>query len=279
MASSSVASYFNVRKRAAADDIVNSRNKVVRLEADPSVGDNSSVNVDRNILAKNRLADGNSEVINHEVGVAAKVVERTQATASKRSAPARRTTKRVKSDAKSLSNQPKIVKFTLGGTLSPRKKSAATVDEEQSVAFQSIEKNVTKTPTKKSTSANDVKQSTSAAVVNKQLTTARKELSFDEIKTKVTRSAKLAELKAILSRRQQLEEQYNACINKRTTKAKEDALSHVKEGQTLKQFDTIELEVLTRLVHLNDFFSIFFPKSDKEKKGKCGRIDCRRCMD
>lgn len=239
MASPSVASYFNVRKRAAADDIINARNKVVRLDADPSSGgsDGAQVNIDRSILAKNRLVDADTVI-------SAKVVERPQVTASKRTATTRRTTKRVKSDAKESLNQPKIVKFTLGGTLSPRKKPAG----EQSGAFQSIEKNSSRTPTKKSASSGGAQQSAQAVVINKTLANAKKELSFDEIKSKVTRSAKLDELKAILSKRQQLEEQYNACINKRTAKAKTSA-NQIKEGQSLKQFDTIELEVLSRLVH------------------------------
>lgn len=239
MASPSVASYFNVRKRAAADDIINARNKVVRLDADPSSGgsDGAQVNIDRSILAKNRLVDADTVI-------SAKVVERPPVTASKRTATTRRTTKRVKSDAKESLNQPKIVKFTLGGTLSPRKKPAG----EQSGAFQSIEKNSSRTPTKKSASSGGAQQSAQAVVINKTLANAKKELSFDEIKSKVTRSAKLDELKAILSKRQQLEEQYNACINKRTAKAKTSA-NQIKEGQSLKQFDTIELEVLSRLVH------------------------------
>lgn len=247
MASPSVASYFNVRKRAAADDIINARNKVVRLDTDPSGGDSdgAQVNIDRNILAKNRLVDADLKILSNDVDISPKVVERPQVTATKRAATTRRTTKRVKSDAKESLNQPKIVKFTLGGTLSPRKKAT----DEQSVAFQSIGKNVTKTPTKKSASSSSgVQQSSQAAVVNKTLANAKKELSFDEIKSKVTRSAKLNELKAILSKRQQLEEQYNACINQRTAKAKTNA-TQAKEGQSLKQFDTIELEVLSRLVH------------------------------
>lgn len=243
MASPSVASYFNVRKRAAADDIINARNKVVRLDADSSSGgrDGAQVNIDRNILAKNRLVDADLKILTNDVGITAKVAERPQSTATaKRTTTTRRTTKRVKTDAKDSLSQPKIVKFTLGGTLSPRKKAAA----EESAAFQPIQTNSTKIPTNKAASA---QQSSQAAVVNKTLANAKKELSFDEIKSKVTRSAKLEELKAILSKRQQLEEQYNACINKRTAKAKTTA-THTKEGQSLKQFDTIELEVLSRLV-------------------------------
>lgn len=256
MASPSVASYFNVRKRAAADDLISSRNKVVRLDSTPSGSDGAQVNIDRNILAKNRMVDADSKQLINDVGVTAKVVELPQST--KRSTTTRR--KRVKSDAKESLNQPKIVKFTLSGTLSPRKKAAA----EQAARFQSIEKNLSKTPTKKSASSSGAQQASQAAVVNKTLANAKKELSFEEIKSKVSKSAKLDELKAILSKRQQLEEQYNACINKRTAKAKTDA-TQAREGHALKQFDTIELEVLSRLVH--DFKQ--FSKT-KKNEAKCG---------
>lgn len=256
MASPSVASYFNVRKRAAADDLISSRNKVVRLDSTPSGSDGVQVNIDRNILAKNRMVDADSKQLINDVGVTAKVVELPQST--KRSTTTRR--KRVKSDAKESLNQPKIVKFTLSGTLSPRKKAAA----EQAARFQSIEKNLSKTPTKKSASSSGAQQASQAAVVNKTLANAKKELSFEEIKSKVSKSAKLDELKAILSKRQQLEEQYNACINKRTAKAKTDA-TQAREGHALKQFDTIELEVLSRLVH--DFKQ--FSKT-KKNEAKCG---------
>lgn len=256
MASPSVASYFNVRKRAAADDLISSRNKVVRLDSTPSGSDGVQVNIDRNILAKNRMVDADSKQLINDVGVTAKVVELPQST--KRSTTTRR--KRVKSDAKESLNQPKIVKFTLSGTLSPRKKAAA----EQAARFQSIEKNLSKTPTKKSASSSGAQQASQAAVVNKTLANAKKELSFEEIRSKVSKSAKLDELKAILSKRQQLEEQYNACINKRTAKAKTDA-TQAREGHALKQFDTIELEVLSRLVH--DFKQ--FSKT-KKNEAKCG---------
>lgn len=238
MASPSVASYFNVRKRAAVDDLISGRSKVVCLDADTSNGggDTAQVIIDRNILAKNRLVD--ADLKSHS----AKVVERPpsilvkQSTSDRRST--RRTTKRATADTL---NQPKIVKFTLGGTLSPRKKTGT----EETVAFQSIKRNSTTTPTKKSTSSSSAQHS--AVVVNKTLANAKKELSFDEIKSKVTKSAKLDELKAILNKRQQLEEQYHACINKRSTKTKTN-VTQPKEGQSLKQFETIELEVLSRLV-------------------------------
>lgn len=262
MASPSVASYFNVRKRAAADDLISSRNKVVRLDGTPSSSggsDGVQVNIDRNILSKNRLVDADLKNVINDVGVTAKVPH---STATKRSTTTRRTTKRVKSDAKESLNQPKIVKFTLGSTLSPRKKAAA----EQAARFQSVEKNLSKTPTKKSASSSGGQQAIQAAVVNKTLANAKKELSFEEIKSKVSRSAKLDELKAILSKRQQLEEQYNACINKRSAKAKTNA-TQTREGHALKQFDTIELEVLSRLVH--DFKCFSKKKRKRKKQSEC----------
>ena len=74
----------------------------------------------------------------------------------------------------------------------------------------------------------------------------RKELSFDDVKTKVTRSAKLQELKASLSRRQELEKTRKA-QEERTRRLREaTAASPAKKVLQLKEFDTIELEVLAR---------------------------------
>lgn len=239
MASPSIASYFNVRKRAAADDIVNARNKVLRLDSADG-GDHAQVGVDRNILAKNQLADADLRTVSG--GIATKVVELPPAPSVKPSEKrvTRRTTKRTTAEtAKNLVNQPKIVKFTLGGTLSPRKKAKESNPVFQAVKTNSTEKNATPVQVEAKT--------TKAAIVNKSvITTKKKELSFDDIKAKVTRSAKLNELKSILSKHQQLSEQYQACVNNR--KQLKMPNGSVGEGKGLKQFETIELEVLSRLV-------------------------------
>lgn len=258
MASPSIASYFNIRKRAAAEDIVNARNKLSKLETTTESSGRAQALVERAILAKNKLADA---------GLDAKIIE----TAPAKVTPVqRRTTRRTvkrtavvnateTADSNSLKQQ-KIVKFTLGGSLSPRKKSISS----PSKAFKSIARNasndaITTTPTKQS-NTDESKPSTSdgsnkANIVNKNLTNVRKELSFDEIKAKIGRSSRLDDLKAILNKRQQLEEQYQACISKRNAKQMANSSPAKLDGQSLKEFDTIELEVLSRYV--NNIFYYF----------------------
>lgn len=249
MASPSIASYFNVRKRAAADDIVNTKNKVIRL--DDTADGNNAATVDKNILNKNKLVDADLKTIAN--GATSKIFEASAASISQKTTkPAERkvakraaTKRNAIESSKVSSNQPKIVKFTLAGTLSPQKKSS-----NGSTIFQPVGKNANveklSTPTKKDQQVTPVPSgsaSKAAAIVNKNLTNAKRELSFDEIKNKVTRSSKLQHLKEILNKHQQLEEQYQACINKRNAKLK---AANSPDKQTLKQFESIELEVLTR---------------------------------
>lgn len=251
MASPSIASFFNVRKRPATDDIVNIKNKVIRLEE--TTDNNHGTPIDNLILKKNKLVDADLKLAAN--GRSKKLIDQPQTISSLRSTKTadRKGTKRAGSKrtavetTKTLSNQPKIVKFTLGGTLSPQKKSAA-----ESTVFQSIEKNASlekvSTPTKNDQQAVSSTSRTSsrdkaATIVNKQLSNTKRELSFDEIKTKVSRSSKLLQLKEILQKHQQLEEKHQACINKRNAKLK---ASNSPDIQSLKQFETIELEVLSR---------------------------------
>lgn len=259
MASPSIASFFNVRKRAAADDIVNARNKVLRLDSPNETTDRAKALVERAILAKNKLVDADLSTSTFST-TSAKIVKENAPAQAKPSV--RRTTRRTikRTNATTATEealkQPKIVKFTLGGSLSPRKKAISS----QALLFKAIDKNLSgeapTTPTKQPVI--EPKPSTStvkAGIVNKCLTNAKKELSFDEIKSKVGRSSRLDELKTILNKRQQLEEQYQACINKRNAKLKAQNSPLKADGQTLKQFDTIELEVLSRYV---ESISLFF---------------------
>lgn len=259
MASPSIASYFNVRKRAATDDIANARSKVSRLDGSSESSSRAQALLQRAILAKNKLVDADtfgSSPITSTVSNA-NPVETTpiQAKPSTEKRTTRRTAKRAattvsEAPTKESLKQPKIVKFTLGGSLSPRKK----ITSSPAKAFQSIERNASSdalTPTKQPKS-DDVTPSTSkankASVLNKNLTNVRKELSFEDIKSKIGRSSRLGDLKAILNKRQQLEEQYQACISKRQAKQKASNSPAKLDGLGLKEFDTIELEVLSRFV-------------------------------
>lgn len=258
MASPSIASYFNVRKRAAADDIVNARNKVSRLESTNESSNRAQALVERAILAKNKLVDADTFGTSSSTTTVnnTKVIESApvQAKPAIEKRNTRRTAKRTASTtatnaaAKESLKQQKIVKFTLGGSLSPRKKSNSS----PSKAFQSIERNASTeqtTPTKKTVEAKPSTSDTNkVSIVNKNLSNVRKELSFEEIKSKIGRSSRLGELKELLNKRQQLDEQLQACLNKRNAKQKANISPAKLGGQSLKEFDTIELEVLSRFV-------------------------------
>lgn len=163
------------------------------------------------------------------------------------------------------------MQFIKKGPLSPRKKASATTKEtlnrkstdEQSkeVVLQTptistaltlkqnaanIERGM-RTPTKqiiKGSGATPIKPGCGGAALKSLV---KKELNFDEVKTKLSRSAKLQELKASLNRIQELE---------KTRKAQEERNRRLREGIAspakktpvlqLKEFDTIEVEVLTR---------------------------------
>lgn len=268
MSSPSIASYFNVRKRAAADDIVNSRIKVSRIEGTDQSSNRAQALLERAILAKNKLVDADTFGRNAIVSSgnnSAKIVENVNAALQSKSSSDRRTTRRtakrtatttILADAanKEPLKQQKIVKFTLGGSLSPRKKA---VSHSPAKAFQSIELNASNDshvtpakPPKTDESKSSTSDTNKTNIVNKHFTNAKKELSFDEVKEKIGRSSRLDDLKAILSKRQQLEEQYQACITRRNAKQKANHSPAKLDGQSLKAFDTIELEVLSRFVFI-----------------------------
>lgn len=127
MSSPSIASYFNVRKRAATDDISNSRHKLSRLDNASESSNRAQALLERAILAKNKLAD--ADALQASKGTVSdftkKIIENVPTKAKpiivRRSS--RRTTKRSETETKESLKQPKIVKFTLGGSLSPRKKT------------------------------------------------------------------------------------------------------------------------------------------------------------
>lgn len=154
--------------------------------------------------------------------------------------------------------QQKLVQFIKKGTLSPRKKMTATPKTRQKVnestptatiitafASKNNAKNVErglKTPTKQI-----IKGTTPLKTGGEIKSMVRKELSFDEVKTKVSRSAKLQELKASLARIQELEKTRKA-QEENNRKLKENMQSPSKKTPVvqLKEFDKIELEIMTR---------------------------------
>ncbi|CAD7013842.1 DNA replication factor Cdt1 isoform X2 [Ceratitis capitata] len=257
MAQPSIASYFNTRKRVAADEAASIKNR--RL-----TDDSATIPPPATPIASGSHDDGVdiASIKAAAMGIrtrSGRTIKRTgvQTTAE---APAK---KQSKTEQPSL-QQKKLVQFIKKGPLSPRKKMSTPNNEMQKKneetpsantaikvanAFASKD-NVTnvlrglRTPTKqiiKGSGATPLKHEEIKGLV-------RKELNFDEVKTKLSRSAKLQELKASLSRIQELE---------KSRKAHEDRNRRLREGQKvsplkqaapvvqLKEFQTIELEVLT----------------------------------
>lgn len=163
--------------------------------------------------------------------------------------PSAQESKKKPAKAESTIKQPKLVQFIRKGNLSPRKQppNQTEIPNEQTpklnlaVVAKQIADNAQRgmrTPTK---------QIIKDASPVKHLELAKRGLTFDEVKTKISRSAKMQELKAVLARKAQLEQQRKA-QEERNRRLREAGPSPAKAAKSLqlKEFDTIELEVLTR---------------------------------
>ncbi|XP_069964793.1 DNA replication factor Cdt1 [Bactrocera oleae] len=256
MSQPSIASFFNTRKRVATDEVGTIKSRRLTDDNESAVpsatlGAAGIPNDDDDIAAIKAAAMG----IRTRSG---RTIKRTGIQSS-----AEMPLKKQCKQEQTILQQQKLVQFIKKGPMSPRKK-ATPINEMQKKneetpsansaikianAFASKD-NVTnvlrglKTPTKqiiKGSGVTPLKHDDLKGLV-------RKELNFDEVKTKLSRSAKLQELKASLSRIQDLE---------KTRKAQEDRNRRLRDGQSvsplkkttplvqLKEFDTIELEVLT----------------------------------
>jgi len=150
--------------------------------------------------------------------------------------------------------QPKLVQFIKKGTLSPRKQAQSSKLDEEELQQQSSEQTpkVNFTITSQQ-NADNVQRGlrTPTKQILKEASPIkadlRRQLTFDEVKTKVSRSAKLQELKAVLARKAALEQKRKE-QEERNRKLREAGPSPSKSKMSvqLKEFDTIELEVLTR---------------------------------
>lgn len=271
MSQPSIASYFHSRKRAG-DDVFNAKNKLMLL--DPKV-DNvipkpnkicdvvDVLNADHSneqplTPSTSKLSKPNTEgtPFNGE-----KQTSKGRKTPNPNARPARRCLKRPAETAALSGSQPKIVKFTLAGNLSPKKKAIGRTrcDSDKSVAsvtavlfgtkesICNVDRGM-KTPTK---------EEQVARLNVEKVNTARKNLTMDEIKSKVTKSSRLQDLKASMGKLQALEESRQRIIsgNKTVKNLKTDKHSFNAQqsdraakilGQSLKPFETIDLEVLSR---------------------------------
>lgn len=248
MAQPSVTLYFNSRKRSAADDVCTRKSKLIHLEEshDSQAADFNDKKILRNDLttieprASPRLCQNAKN----------KAFVGLIADGKKSNAIRRRSCIKRSDQQKAKTNQPKIVRFTLAGALSPKKKQKD--DTKLSAIFESLENVVQKemdlhTPTKEQQLAEAKAEQEKQALHN---------MSLGEIKRKIIKSDRLKDLKESLSKLRAMEENRQQCIKlngKLTSNFERDPpLPALKQkadgsvGKNLKQFDSIELEVLSR---------------------------------
>lgn len=284
MSQPSVAAFFHSRKRAAVDDIFASKNKTTPYATDAksellatlTAGTKAANKIfdsttgvettdaiaqppphgdapQRTIIISADVASSPSTAITTRSGRRTPVPVQPTAAASR----PKRCLKRTTSDArKTAPGQQKIVKFTLAGHLSPKKKMVrepimnADGGAVMCNLFGPKESNVDrglKTPTK---------EEQVARVAADKLAETRAKLSMDDIKTRLARSGRRPEMLAALSKMNALEESRQKILNRKgAAHLNVDKHSFADQqsdraarilGKSLKSFETIDLEVLSR---------------------------------
>ncbi|XP_034111339.2 DNA replication factor Cdt1 [Drosophila albomicans] len=240
MAQPSVAAFFSNRKRAAVDDATTIK---TRRLAEPS-----------EVAAPQQLAppiqDDNVDIDTLKAGVRTRSGRTVKLIGVQPTPASQDNIKKKPAKVEANIKQPKLVQFIRKGTLSPRKQPPSSQDGTQLLNEQTPKVNIAfaskqnadnvqrgmRTPTK---------QIIQDASPIKHTELAKRGLSFDEVKTKITRSAKMQELKAVLARKAKLEQERKA-QEERNRRLREAGPSPAKAKTVqLKEFDTIELEVLT----------------------------------
>lgn len=277
MSQPSVASFFHSRKRTAIDDIFATKNKVNAVDqAQPAAAavraklfDDAPAAVLADSTAATSQLDNVPSMSAGPTAPNTRSGRRTPVPTVAPTAAASRprrclkpssdgaATKRGAANANAEISQPKIVKFTLAGHLSPMKRvqreGAVTARDITSAAmalFGNRESNVERgqtTPTK---------ADQRARIAAEQVAEVRSKLSMDEIKSRVTRSSRLTEMKASMDKLKALQEKREQIISTRKSTMKTADKHSISDQQTgraamllgkgLKQFDTIELEILSR---------------------------------
>ncbi|XP_026478189.1 LOW QUALITY PROTEIN: DNA replication factor Cdt1-like [Ctenocephalides felis] len=240
MAQPSITSYFNTRKRAAIDDISSARNKVMLLDNDASQGDIG-------LIAKAILLKGVDTQFNEKIKQKTiepkrnRVVTKLDFDSPVRKTPVRRVANKSK-NATTPKPQPKQnCIFTQLGSLSPVKKAQppkeiilkkATPEVTNASCCQKEEsiKQDNAVPAETNQNKKDETKGTLSALNAK---TDIKDMSYAEIKTKLTKSSRLEELKARVNK-----------LNEGMKKLDEKKLPKL-EKPSLKEFKTIDLVVTT----------------------------------
>lgn len=270
MSQPSVAAFFHSRKRAAVDDIFAAKNKITANSTD-QLANLDTKGANRIVDTTVPCLDNHHESPQNAADASSKVASLEAQSRSGRRTPTpqtqlpaattrpKRCLKRATSDARKTapstsSVQPKIVKFTLAGHLSPKKKMMSRGGDGTTPLgdmFGPKETNIDRglrTPTK---------EEQHARVAAERAAEVRNKLSLDDIKARITRSTRRPELLASLGRMNALEESRQKILNrKEATHVKlvdKHSLSDQQSdraarilGKSLKSFETIELEVLSR---------------------------------
>lgn len=246
MAQPSVTLYFNSRKRSAADDVCTRKSKIIHLEE--SHDSQATIANDKKIVL-NDLTTAESKASPRLVrNSKAKVVSTVVADGKKATTTRRRSCIKRSDQQKAESNQPKIVRFTLAGALSPKKKlkDAVQLSDVFGKLENVVQKDTLQTPTKE--------QQLAEAKAEQEKQT-RQNMSLDEIKRKIIRSDRLKDVKESLSKLRSMEETRQKCIKLNGKLAsdfeREPTLPLPKQNVDavnvgLKEFKSIDLEVLTR---------------------------------
>ncbi|TMW53531.1 hypothetical protein DOY81_001408 [Sarcophaga bullata] len=261
MAQPSIAAFFNTRKRAAADDVTSIKSKRLLNGTEQSATTPSTTET----TSDQQLQDHQDDITTFKgmrtrSSRSSTVVKRIGIQDPSQIPDSGLSPKKMAKIEENVEQQQKLVQFIKKGSLSPRKKITKTPKSTNTIQKQNEQtptnnlitafttknnaNNVArglKTPTKQI-----IKGSNTPLKQGEIKSMVKKELNFDEVKTKITRSAKLQELKASLARIQELEKTRKA-QEERNRRLKEDIHSPAKKTPAvvqLKEFDTIELEVL-----------------------------------
>lgn len=247
MAQPSVTQYFNSRKRSAADDVCTRKSKIIHLE-DVGHDNQATFHHDKKVLLNELTTIEPKSSPRLHANTKNKTVAGLISDGRKTITTRRRSCIKRSDQQKADCNQPKIVRFTLAGALSPKKKQKD--DAKLSTVFGNMENVVHRkemdlhTPTKEQQLAEAKAEQDKQAVLN---------MSLGEIKKKIIKSDRLKDLKQSLNKLRTLEESRQKCIKQNGSVSgsfeRDPALPPVTQkadGVNLKKFDHIELEVLSR---------------------------------
>jgi hypothetical protein len=229
MAQPSVASYFNNRKRAAVDDIGGKSAKILLLDAHQELTESLTTRKSSRRQPEKETCTTTVETrkrLHTSISVEQKskieVVLSAKATSKVRGIGKASAAKRAGTPVADGA-QPQIVKFFKMGDLSPKKKARDASPVKQAFASKDGLNNRQVTPSPA-----------------KRVTKLPNDLTLEEIKTKLSRGQKLAQMATSVNK---LREGLDKLDQLKSARAKK---TEVTSSKNLKQFESIELEVPMR---------------------------------